>query len=201
MHLHRKPGLLAAGLLLASLPVAGCGPMVFADGDALAVVGNPPAPEAAPPPPEEPKKRVEVRENKIVINEKVQFEFNKAKILPESHSLLDEVAKVMKEHPEIKKVEVEGHASSEGSDSYNLKLSDKRAKAVMDYLVKTGGIAKEMLTAKGFGETRPLDPADTEEAREKNRRVEFTITEQDVKKTKVEIDEKTGKETVVEGGS
>ena len=47
MHLHRKPGLLAAGLLLASLPVAGCGPMIFADADALAVVGTPPPPPEA----------------------------------------------------------------------------------------------------------------------------------------------------------
>lgn len=198
MHVHRKsrcrPGLLAAGLLLVSLPVAGCGPIAFTDASGIAIVGTAPPEEA--PPPEEPK-RVEVRDNKIVINEKVQFEFNSAKILPVSHDLLNEVAKVIKENPQIKKIEVEGHASSEGSDDYNLKLSDKRAHSVMKYLTGEAGIPEEMLSAKGYGETRPIDTNDTEEGREKNRRVEFTITEQEVTQEKVEVGPE-GEEKVLE---
>jgi OOP family OmpA-OmpF porin len=193
MHAQRKPtgsvGLLAAALLLGS----GCGPIVFSDASALAIEGA--APEAEPPP--EPEKRVEVRDNKIVINEKVQFEFNSAKILEVSHSLLDEVAQVIKDNPQIKKLRVEGHASSEGSDDYNLKLSDKRANAVMKYLTNQGGIDTGMLSAKGYGEAQPIASNDTEEGREKNRRVEFTILEQDVTQKKVEVTD-DGQEKVID---
>ena len=191
-----KSKLLVAGLLLATLPALGCAPRVFADAEGIAINGTPPVVEAPPP---EPQKRVEVRDNQIVINEKVQFEYNSAKILEVSHSLLDEVAKVIKEHPQIKRIEVQGHASAEGSDDYNMKLSDKRAKAVMKYLTGKAGIDKAMLQAKGMGETVPIADNETEDGKEKNRRVEFHILEQDAKKTKVEIDEK-GNEKVVEGG-
>jgi outer membrane protein OmpA-like peptidoglycan-associated protein len=194
MQVQRKSRLIVAGLL-ASVALAGCAPRVFADTSGLAIVGSAPPPVEAEPPPE-PQKRVEVRENKIVINEKVQFLVNSDKILEVSHSLLDEVAKVIKDHPQIKKIEVEGHASAEGSDAKNLSLSNRRAKAVMKYLTGTGGIAKEVLSAKGYGETRPIADNETEDGREKNRRVEFTITEQEVTQTKVEVDDK-GNEKVV----
>lgn len=199
MHAHRLParrsvGLFTAGLIAASFTVAGCAPRMWSDDAGLAIVGTAPVPEAAPEPEPEPEKRVEVRDDKIVINEKVQFEFDSAKILSESHSLLDEVAKVIKENPQIKEILVEGHASAEGSDSHNLALSDRRAKAVMKYLISKGGINKKMLQAKGYGELRPLTQPGENEI---NRRVEFTITKQDVVEKKVEIDE-TGNEKVIE---
>jgi OOP family OmpA-OmpF porin len=190
-------GVLLATLPALALPSLGCAPRVFADTSGIAINGTPPPVEAPEP---EPQKRVEVRDNQIVINEKVQFEYNSAKILDVSHSLLDEVAKVIKEHPQIKRIEVQGHASAEGSDDYNLKLSDKRAKAVMKYLTGKAGIDKAMLQAKGLGETVPIADNETEDGKEKNRRVEFHILEQDVKKTKVEIDDK-GNEKVIEGGA
>lgn len=194
---QRNSRLFVTGLLLAVLPALGCAPRVFADTSGIAINGTPPPPvEAAPPP---PQKRVEVRDNQIVINEKVQFEYNSAKIKEVSHSLLDEVAKVIKEHPQIQLIEVQGHASAEGSDDYNLKLSDKRARAVHMYLTKKAGIGKEMLQSKGYGETVPIADNETEEGKEKNRRVEFHILKQDVKQTKVEVDDK-GNEKVVEGG-
>jgi OOP family OmpA-OmpF porin len=140
---------------------------------------------------------VELRDNKIEIREKIQFEYNKAVILPVSFDLLAEIAKVIKENPHIKKLQIEGHASSEGNDAYNLKLSDQRAKAVMEHLVTKGGIPKEVLAAKGFGETKPIATNDTDEGKEKNRRVEFNVVEQDITKKKVEIDPVTGKEKVV----
>jgi outer membrane protein OmpA-like peptidoglycan-associated protein len=202
MHAHRLParrsvGLFTAGLLAASFAMAGCAPRMWSDDAGFAIVGTAPAPEAAPAPEPEPEKRVEVRDNKIVINEKVQFELDSAKILEVSHSLLNEVADVIKKNPQIKEILVEGHASSDGSDSHNLSLSDRRANAVMKYLTGKAGIDKKMLKAKGYGETKPIASNDTEDGREQNRRVEFTITKQDVVETKVEIDDK-GNEKVIE---
>jgi OOP family OmpA-OmpF porin len=148
--------------------------------------------EPPPPPP-----RVEIRNNKIEFKEKIQFENNKSVILPESFSLLDDITKVFKDNENIKKVSIEGHASAEGDPKRNLTLSDERAKSVMKYIADHGIDAKRM-TAKGFGITKPIADNTTEEGKEKNRRVEFNIIEQDVTKKKVEIDPKTGKEKVVE---
>jgi OOP family OmpA-OmpF porin len=108
---------------------------------------------------------------------------------------MNEIADVIQKNPHIKKIAIEGHASAEGNKQYNKTLSDKRAKAVMKYLVEKG-IAQEMLTASGFGSEKPIAENETEEGREKNRRVEFNIVEQDITKKKVEIDSK-GSEKVL----
>jgi outer membrane protein OmpA-like peptidoglycan-associated protein len=129
-------------------------------------------PEPAPPP---PPKRVQVTDKKIEISEVVQFETNKAVLLPQSEELLNEVADALKEHAEIERIEIEGHTDAQGSDRLNMKLSDARAKAVRDYLMKKG-IEGDRMTAKGFGETKPVADNNTEEGRYKNRRVEFRIT-------------------------
>jgi outer membrane protein OmpA-like peptidoglycan-associated protein len=167
--------LVAGGALL-----AGCGgPTVFAGKSQMTIAGTPP-----PPPPPAPPARVEVKEDRIEIKEKIQFDLNKAVIKEVSFGLLDEVAKVIREHPEIKRIAIEGHASSEGGDDYNLDLSDRRSKAVMEYLVSKGGIQADRLSAKGFGETKPISTNETEVGREANRRVEFNIVERDSGATK-----------------
>ena len=192
---------LCALVVAASFPLAGCAPIVFEDGNALVIAGDPPPPPPKPEPPPKPKPtRVEVTDNAIVIKDKIHFDVDKSTIREESHSLLDEIVQTIKDNPHIKKLSIEGHTSTEGSDRHNQKLTDGRAKAVMKYIVDHG-IAQEMLTAKGFGESRPIVANDeSEEDRETNRRVEFLITEQDVtkKKVKVQIDPETGKETVLE---
>ncbi len=124
-------------------------------------------------------KRVEVRADHIEIHEKVQFEANKAVIEPVSFALLDEIADVLRRSPQIKRVQVEGHASSEGDAEVNRTLSEARAKAVREHLVAKGGIAEDRLTSKGFGSSKPLSNEDSEAGREKNRRVELNIVEQD----------------------
>jgi OOP family OmpA-OmpF porin len=143
----------------------------------------PPPPEPPPPPPapeppkaEPPKAlgRVQVTDKKITISEEIQFDQNKATIKPESNSLLDEIAKIMKDNEKIKKVSVEGHTSSEGDATANMKLSNDRAAAVLKALTDRG-IDKSRLTSKGFGITKPVGDNKTEEGKIKNRRVEFTI--------------------------
>jgi outer membrane protein OmpA-like peptidoglycan-associated protein len=190
--------LLAALTSAAALQLSACGPIVFEDKSAMTVIGDPPPLPPKPKVVQEKPKRVVVEDNKIVINEKIQFDFNKATIKPESDSLMQEIIKVIKENPHIKKIAIEGHTSSEGSDKYNLKLSDKRAKAVMDYLVTKGELAKEMFSAKGFGESKSIADESTEEGKEKNRRVEFNIVEQDVTRKKVTVDPESGEKTVVD---
>jgi outer membrane protein OmpA-like peptidoglycan-associated protein len=173
----------------------GCSkPVVFQGARTLAIAGQPPPPPVTPAP--EPP-RVEVRDNKIEIREKIQFEVDKATIMAVSFSLLDEIAAVIQKNPHIKKIQIEGHASSEGGARHNQKLSDARANAVMKYLTEHG-IAQAALVARGFGIEKPLADNATEEGREKNRRVEFNILEQDVTSKKIEIDPRTGKEKVLE---
>jgi len=178
--------------------VMGCGgnPVAFQGETILAVTGQPPP----PPPPvaaPEPPPRVEVRDNHIEIHEKIQFELDKATIKPVSFDLMNEIVAVIQKNPHIKKIRIEGYASSEGAASHNQKLSEDRANAVMKYLT-SHGISKDVLVAKGYGVDNPVADNTTEDGREKNRRVEFNILEQDVTKKKVEIDARSGKEKVIE---
>ncbi|KIG16616.1 putative outer membrane lipoprotein [Enhygromyxa salina] len=179
--------------LVLGLALSACGPRVFEAGSAKVIETGPPPPvaEAAPDPP-----RVEITDDKIVIHEKIQFDYNKAQIRPESDELLAEVAKVINETPRIKKLRVEGHASAEGDHDYNVELSQRRAKAVLDHLVKRGKVDPARLESEGYGPDRPIADNETEAGREANRRVEFTILEQAYKQTTRTIDPATGKERV-----
>ncbi len=125
------------------------------------------------PAPVEPQK-AKIVEERIEISEKVQFAYNKADILPASNDLLNDVATVMKQHPEVKKIRIEGHASSEGTAAYNKDLSDRRAKSVMNFLINLG-VSADRMEAIGYGIERPIADNETETGREKNRRVEFNI--------------------------
>jgi outer membrane protein OmpA-like peptidoglycan-associated protein len=118
--------------------------------------------------------KIKLEAKKIVILEKVYFETAKAIIKPVSFELLDEVATTLVANPQIGKVEVSGHTDSRGSDSYNLQLSDDRAKAVLEYLTNRG-VKPERLVAQGYGETLPIASNRTDSGRAQNRRVEFTI--------------------------
>ncbi|MFO0760446.1 MAG: OmpA family protein [Byssovorax sp.] len=113
----------------------------------------------------------------IQILKQVEFEFDKSTILPVSYPILDEVVRLLQVSPEIKQVSIEGHTDNQGKPDYNQKLSEDRASSVMAYLVKKG-IDPGRLTSKGFGLTKPIATNDTDEGRQRNRRVEFKITEQ-----------------------
>lgn len=124
------------------------------------------------------QQRVVVENSQIRINDVIYFDPGKATIQERSFSLLDEIAKVLVEHPEIKKVRVEGHTDSDGNDTANLKLSQARADSVMAYLAQHG-VEAARLDAAGFGEMKPIVPNDTPDNKAKNRRVEFIIVERD----------------------
>ena len=108
----------------------------------------------------------------------IQFETGKAVIVKKSYPILDEVAKVFKENPTYI-VEVQGHTDNVGNAEVNKNLSQKRAQAVRDYLIKAGVDANRM-TANGYGSEMPIDDNKTKAGRAKNRRVEFKITFEEV---------------------
>lgn len=105
----------------------------------------------------------------------IEFEYDKADILPQSIPLLNQVIDALNRNPKMK-ILICGHTDDIGSDEYNLKLSKQRAKAVYDYLVKNG-IKPERLKTEGYGKTKPLVPNDSDENRRINRRTEFIIIE------------------------
>ncbi|TNF42453.1 MAG: OmpA family protein [Bacteroidetes bacterium] len=111
-----------------------------------------------------------IQDGKIVTNG-IRFDVNKATIRPESMGIINEIAKLMKEHPEII-ISVEGHTDSDGETTFNQSLSERRAEAVMNELVRLG-IDGTRMTSKGFGESAPIDTNNTPEGKANNRRVEF----------------------------
>lgn len=131
--------------------------------------------------PDQGEVKVEVKAEKIEIYEKIYFELDKAIIRPISFSILDQVVRVIVRNPQIKKIRIEGHTDSQGTDAYNLDLSRRRAAAVMEYLT-TAGVDPSRLESEGYGESKPIDTNDTKEGRANNRRVEFTILEQEPRK-------------------
>ncbi len=124
--------------------------------------------------PDEGEEHVEVTAEKITIDTKIHFGFDSAKIDPQSFAILNQVALTMKANPDLKLVRIEGHTDSRGADDYNLVLSQRRAEAVVEYLIGRG-VETERLEAVGYGEQRPIVRGETEEAWATNRRVEFTI--------------------------
>ena len=101
----------------------------------------------------------------------IKFDVNKATIKPESMGVLNEIAKLLREHPELK-FSVEGHTDGDGDGDANLKLSQARAEAVKAQLAALG-IEAARLTCKGWGETKPVDANTTVIGKANNRRVEF----------------------------
>ena len=115
-------------------------------------------------------------EGEIVILQQIQFDTARATIKPVSNALLDEVAEVVKQHPEIVKIEVQGHTDNRGDPRWNRKLSHERASAVVVALVARG-IDVGRLIAKGYGSEQPIESNIYDAGRKKNRRVQFKILE------------------------
>lgn len=148
-------------------------------------------PEADAPP------RVELRDDRIVIREKIQFDLNRATIRRESDSLLREIAELVRANPQLDQVSIEGHTCNLGSAEYNLDLSERRAAAVRKRLIREG-VEAGRLSARGYGLSVPLVANDGDAGREANRRVEFRVVSQTTLARKVQVDPRTGRETVLE---
>jgi len=122
-------------------------------------------------------------EVRIELAADVLFDFDKAEIRPEAQQALKQAANVIREKAKGA-VRIEGHTDGKGSDSYNQKLSERRANAVKEWLVRKEGLKNITFAAQGFGAKQPVarntkpDGSDDPEGRRKNRRVEITMKKQ-----------------------
>ena len=103
----------------------------------------------------------------------VFFDYDKSTLLQQSYNELQHLLNILQSHP-MMKIEIDGHTDGHGSLDYNQRLSENRAKAVVEFLISKG-IDPKRLQYKGFGKTRPIDTNATEEGRAHNRRVEFKV--------------------------
>lgn len=116
-----------------------------------------------------------ILKGEVLVLDKVLFQFNSAVLESTSTTQLNKLVAYLQRNT-MMKILVKGHTSSEGSDEYNQKLSENRAKAVVDYL-KSKGIEDSRLSFKGFGKSQPIINNDKESSRQLNRRVEFEVLE------------------------
>jgi len=155
----------------------GCPAPVDKDGDGIKDPEDA-CPDQPGPKNDDPKKNgcpiAAVVGGEIKITEEVKFKTGSAELLAESDGVLNAVLKVMNDHPELKRVQVQGHTDNKGTPKGNKTLSEKRAASVMAWLIMHG-VDKSRLTSAGFGQDRPIDSNATDEGRKNNRRVEFKI--------------------------
>jgi OOP family OmpA-OmpF porin len=110
----------------------------------------------------------------------VNFDFDKSTLRPDAVAILDQAVEILKNHPDMR-VEVAGHTDSKGTEPYNQDLSDRRARAVYDYLSGHGIDSGRMTGPTGYGEMRPIAPnsnedgSDNPEGRARNRRTELNV--------------------------
>ncbi|MDR6991400.1 OmpA family protein [Luteimonas sp. 3794] len=159
-------------------------------GDVMASVGvviplgpppAPPAPPAPPPPPPTQAPAPAPAPAPITIDlNGVNFDFDRATLRPDAVAILNEAVEILKRYPELR-VEVAGHTDSVGTDAYNQRLSERRAKAVYDHLASNGIMADRLVGPVGYGESRPIAPntnadgSDNPEGRARNRRTELNV--------------------------
>ncbi|HEX5745917.1 MAG TPA: OmpA family protein [Archangium sp.] len=135
---------------------------------------NQPGPESNLGCPEHETPLVSITARQLELRGKVYFEASQARIQQRSFSVLDWVARVMSEHPELPRVVVGAHTDDRGLGDENQRLSQRRAEEVRRYLIGKG-VAAERLDARGYGSDRPIDSNATSVGRENNRRVDFFI--------------------------
>lgn len=125
--------------------------------------------------------KVTETEIQIYLSADFLFNFDESDLRPKAEAELGNVASVLKAYP-MARVLIEGHTDAKGADIYNLTLSEKRASSIKRWLVEKGGANQQILLIKGWGKSKPIarnsnpDGSDNPKGRQKNRRVEITIT-------------------------
>jgi outer membrane protein OmpA-like peptidoglycan-associated protein len=134
-----------------------------------------PAPAKVAPAPVPKPVAVPPKPKKIIVLQKANFAFDSAELTPETRAILDEQAAVLEKESDVK-AEIAGYTDSIGSEEYNQELSERRAKAVEEYLISKG-ISADRLKAVGYGQSDPIATNWTKEGRTMNRRVELKVLE------------------------
>jgi outer membrane protein OmpA-like peptidoglycan-associated protein len=127
------------------------------------------------------KKEAELLDTGTLRLENVYFDTNKATLKPESYASLDEAGGILAKWPQLR-IEVAGHTDSQGDEAYNQDLSQRRAQAVLDYLLGKFPLTAEQFSVKGYGESAPIADNGTKEGRAQNRRVELKVLNREILK-------------------
>ena len=149
----------------------------------LSTVGRYPSQETLPQQQNEIRLPITLTLNKIVVNRAIEvkdifYDYDKSNIRADAATRLDTLVQTLQDNPKIN-IELSSHTDQRGKDAYNLKLSQQRAESAVAYIVSKG-IDKRRITARGYGETRPIvKDAKTEEEYQRNRRTEFKVTKID----------------------
>ena len=152
----------------------------FAARTSLSTIGRKPSQAQLPNPMNDVRLPVTLTVNKIILAKAIEvkdilYDYNKFDIRPDAAIRLDTLVQTLADNPKIS-IELSSHTDQRGKDAYNLKLSQQRAQAAVDYIVSKG-VDKARITAKGYGETRPIVLKPTsEEEYQRNRRTEFKVT-------------------------
>jgi outer membrane protein OmpA-like peptidoglycan-associated protein len=160
------------GIVLVGLTLAGCHAQVKVQAKTA------PPPEPPPPPAQPAPEPAPVAGEQVVLPDQIDFEFNEARIkqTPGTFQTLEALAELMKKHPNVTKLRIEGHTDSKGPKKANERLSKARADAVAKWLSEHD-VAESRLVTIGFGSRRPLKPNDSEANRAQNRRTEYYVEE------------------------
>jgi outer membrane protein OmpA-like peptidoglycan-associated protein len=118
--------------------------------------------------------RVRMGADRVEVEGKILFQVDSASLDPRSDDLLDDLADLLEDHPEVDRFEIQGHTDDTGPADYNEDLSQRRAESVRQALIQRG-VDGDRLTTRGYGERRPIAPNDTPAGRAQNRRVEFVV--------------------------
>lgn len=119
---------------------------------------------------------IELIDDRIVLEERVLFDLNRARVRHAAHPILQAVATLIHQHPEWAQLRIEGHADEQGEEAWNVELSQRRAAQVRAYLV-TLGVPASLLVSEGYGSSRPRMAGESAEAYQANRRVEVIVSE------------------------
>jgi outer membrane protein OmpA-like peptidoglycan-associated protein len=142
---------------------------------------------------------IELHNDRIVLEERVLFDFERARVKSAAKPVLNAIVSLFKQHPEWIKIRIEGHADQRGKEEYNQQLSEERAGNVRQDLIKIG-IPADIIESVGYGSTRPRDLRPEEAAYQRNRRVEFVVVARSAG-VPVEVTDKQGGKRVAKPGA